>query len=70
LRGNGKIYFIDRDIDDIMPTGDRPLSSDREMLKKRYEERYGIYTSTCDVHMKNDGTAEELASKIAEDIIK
>ncbi len=67
LRANGKIYFIDRDIDDIVPTSDRPLSSDREMLEKRYAERYPIYTCTCDVHMKNDGTAEELAEKIIAD---
>ena len=70
LRGNGKIYFIDRDIDDIMPTSDRPLSSDRAMLEKRYAERYPIYTGTCDVHMKNDGTAEALADKIIKDFVK
>ena len=70
LRRNGKIYFIDRDIDDIVPTRDRPLSSDREALRKRYEERYPIYTGTCDVHMKNDGTAEALANKITEDFTK
>ncbi len=67
LRGNGKIYFIDRDINDIMPTYDRPLSSDREMLRKRYAERYPIYTGTCDTHMQNDGTAEALAEKIIAD---
>ena len=70
LRGNGKIYFIDRDIDDIIPTSDRPLSSNKEMLQKRYNERYGIYVGTCDVHVKNDGTAEELADRIIEDIAK
>ena len=70
LRGNGKIYFIDRDIADIVPTSDRPLSSDREMLEKRYAERYPIYTGTCDVHLKNDGTPKELAEKIAADFEK
>ncbi|MBQ8862704.1 MAG: shikimate dehydrogenase [Clostridia bacterium] len=70
LRGNGKIYFIDRDIADIIPTSDRPLSSNREMLEKRYAERFPIYTGTCDVHMKNDGTAEALADKIIADFEK
>ncbi|MBQ8448393.1 MAG: shikimate dehydrogenase [Clostridia bacterium] len=70
LRGNGRIYFIDRDIADIMPTSDRPLSSDREMLEKRYAERYPIYTGTCDVHVKNDSTAEALAEKIIKDFEK
>lgn len=70
LRGNGKIYFIDRDIEDIIPTSDRPLSSDREMLEKRYRERYPIYTGTCDIRVKNDGTAEALAEKIINDFEK
>ena len=70
LRGNGKVYFIDRDIADIIPTSDRPLSSSREMLEKRYAERYPIYTGTCDVHVKNDGTADALAEKIIADFEK
>ena len=44
--------------------------SDREMLEKRYAERYPIYTGKCDVHMKNDGTAEALADKIIKDFVK
>ena len=70
LRRNGRIYFIDRDIDLIVPTDDRPLSSDREMLKKRYEERYGIYTGTCDVHITNDKEAEDAALKVTEDFLR
>ncbi len=70
LRHNGKVYFIDRDIDLIVPTSDRPLSSDREMLKKRYEERYDIYTGTCDVHVKNDAAAEDAVKTITEDFTK
>jgi shikimate dehydrogenase len=70
LSGNGKIYFIDRDIDSIIPTSDRPLSSDRDMLQKRYEERYPIYVGTCDVHILNDVSAEDAAQKILEDLIK
>jgi shikimate dehydrogenase len=70
LSGNGKIYFIDRDINSIIPTSDRPLSSDRDMLQKRYEERYPIYVGTCDVHILNDVSAEDAAQKILEDLIK
>jgi len=70
LRANGRIYFIDRDISTIVPTSDRPLSSDMDMLRKRYEERYPIYTGTCDVHVINDGTAQETAQKITEDFTK
>lgn len=64
LHRNGKIYFIDRDIDDILPTSDRPLSSDRESLEKRYAERYDIYKNTADVRIKVDDAPQEIAGRI------
>ena len=48
LKENGRIYFIDRDLDDIVVTSDRPLSSSRADLEKRYEERYPLYCASCD----------------------
>ncbi len=66
LAQNGKILFLDRDIEDIVPTPDRPLSMDREQLKKRYEERYPIYTSTADAVIKTKNSAEATAQYIAE----
>lgn len=67
LRENGRIYFIDRDIGKIEATSDRPLSSDRAALEKRYEERYPLYTKRCDVKIKADGSPEEAAEMIKED---
>lgn len=67
MRKNGKIYFLDRSIENIVPTESRPLTSDYEMLKKRYDERYGIYCSTCDVRIPNDGTAEDAINLICND---
>lgn len=52
LKENGRIYFIDRSLDKIAATSDRPLSSNRTDLEKRYNERYGIYVSSCDRHIK------------------
>lgn len=67
LRRNGKIYFIDRDLNDILPTADRPLSADRANLEKRYAERYDIYKNTADFHIKAadtpNATAERIVSK-------
>lgn len=48
LRENGITVFIDRPIDDLVTTDDRPLSSNRELLEKRYKERYDIYKSSAD----------------------
>ena len=57
LRQNGKIYFIDRDIEHIAATSDRPLSSNRCDLEKRYKERYPLYISRCDRHIRIDDDA-------------
>ncbi len=48
LRENGKIIFLDRPIEQLATTADRPLSSDREKLEKRYRERYPIYCAAAD----------------------
>lgn len=65
LRRNGKIYFLDRPLELLIPTDDRPLSGTVEALKKRYEERYDKYVSTADETIKvfNDAAA---AAKEAE----
>lgn len=64
LKENGIIVFLDRPIDNIIPTADRPLSSDRASLEKRYNERYGLYTSYCNIHIKSDESVEENIKKI------
>ena len=70
LRENGRIYFLDRPLEWIIPTDDRPTASSREALKRRYEERYPIYSSVCDVHLKTLDEAEENAEWIKEDFLK
>ncbi len=70
LRRNGRIYFIDRPIEQIVPTSDRPLSRDREALEKRFLERYPIYCAVSDVHVKSDGVANGVARQIEEDFLK
>ena len=66
LRQNGIIVFLNRPIEDIVPTDDRPLSSDLASLKKRFEERYDIYLSSCDKEIFVDGVVENSVSKILE----
>ena len=47
LKGNGTVVFIDRPIEELVTTSDRPLSSNRELLEKRYNERYDIYCNSA-----------------------
>ena len=64
LRQNGRIFFLDRPLSQIIPTADRPLSNDEMALRKRFEEREPIYKSTCDEAVFVDGVPEHAASAI------
>ena len=64
LKQNGKVFFLDRPVAQLLPTEDRPLSSTREAILQRYQERYPIYTKTADVVVSNDTTAVSAAQRI------
>lgn len=68
LKSNGIIVFLDRDIHNLIPTDDRPLSKDTSSLERLYKERYPIYYSCADVVVSNDSgiddTLKEIRSKI------
>ena len=69
LSKNGKIYFIDRPLENLVPTADRPTAFDFEAMKKRFEERYDIYCSAADKIIKADFSAKEVSEKIKEDFL-
>ena len=48
LRKNGRLYYLDRGLESLIPTPDRPTASSAEAIRKRYEERHGIYESCAD----------------------
>lgn len=69
LRQNGRIYFLDRSVEDIVPTDDRPLSRDREALEKRYAERYPRYVTAADTRIPVNGSADTVAKAIREEFL-
>ncbi len=70
LKGNGRVYFIDRSLDKLITTDDRPLSNNRIDLEKRYRERYSKYIASADVVIDGNGTVEEVAKRIEADFIE
>lgn len=70
LKGNGSVYFVDRPIELLVATDDRPLSSNRDDLIKRYNERYSIYCDTADKSVINDSTLKDVIDIIKEDFLK
>lgn len=69
LRQNGRLYFLDRPPESLVPTDDRPLARTVSDLEQRYRERYPRYTATADAHIPVPGTPEEAAAAIREEFV-
>lgn len=67
LKRTGKIYFLNRSLDALLPTADRPLASTAEAIRQRYHERYDLYLATCDREIVIDEIMEHTVSNIRKD---
>ncbi len=67
LLKNGRIYFLNRSLENLIPTEDRPLSSSCEAIEKRYNERYEKYVSSADAIIDGDDEPENIAKIILEE---
>ena len=70
LSANGKIFFIDRDVDSLTPTDSRPLASRTADIENLYKTRYPIYKRVCDFHIDGNLTPHEVAALIREEHLK
>ena len=68
LKKNGRLYFIDRPLSQLIPTDNRPLASTAKDIEKRFNERYGIYSAIADVRIDANGSAPMAADKIIKDL--
>lgn len=68
LKKNGILVFLDRDPEKLVPTSDRPLSSDPERLKALYERRYPIYCDVCDIRVVSEKTVAKTAEKVIKEL--
>ncbi len=64
LRRNGVILFLDRSLENLVATSDRPLSKDNEKLKNLFEKRYDVYKSCADAVIPADGEIADVVEKI------
>ena len=64
LRRNGRLFWLDRAADDLVPTDDRPLADSREKMKALYDARRPVYQATADETISVRGTAEDAARAI------
>ena len=64
LRQNGRLFWLDRDPDSLIPTDDRPLADTSEKMKRLYQEREPVYRASADVIIPVFGTPENTAALI------
>jgi len=64
LKRNGVILFLDRSLENLVATSDRPLSNDVEKLKNLYEKRHDVYKSCADVIIPANGGINDVVEKI------
>ena len=70
LRSNGRIYFIDRSIENLIPTDSRPLARRKDDIEKLYNKRYEIYKNVCDAHINGNFDPNEVANLIGEEFYR
>ena len=58
------VVFLDRDIERIVPTADRPLGNSRDAIEKRYRERYPIYCAAADIRVESNNDVETVADEV------
>lgn len=64
LKRNGVILFLNRSLENLVATADRPLSKDTEKLKNLFKKRYDVYKSCADAVIPADGEIADVVEKI------
>ena len=64
LRLNGELFFIDRPLEQLVPTSDRPLANEKTKIARLYESRLPIYMQSADYIIDGDDTPEGVANAI------
>lgn len=70
LKRNGKIIFLNRAIENLIATEDRPLSSNFEALNDMFSKRYPIYKKSADIEILADAAPNDVAAAILKELIK
>ena len=68
LKQNGELIFLDRPVEQLLPTADRPLADDKEKIRKLYSERLSCYQKAADLIVKAESSSEAVVQEILESI--
>ncbi len=54
LKANGRLFFLNRSPELLIPTADRPTALTKEAIIERYVERFATYMTTADIAIPAD----------------
>lgn len=64
LQQNGMLLFIDRPLELLTTSDDRPLARSKKAIEQLYRERYHIYDRYCDGKVVNNRSLDQTLSEI------
>ncbi len=64
LRQNGKLFFLDRSLNNLITTDSRPLSSNKNDLEKLYQKRYQLYLKYADLVVDGNQNIDDVVKTI------
>ena len=64
LRQSGRLMFLDRPLEMLEPSSERPLGDTAEKLRRLYAERYPVYRAAADEIVPVNDTPEAVAEQI------
>lgn len=67
LKADGRIYFLDRSTQNLIPTDDRPLADNQDKIQKLYKERLPLYQEAADVRIDANQSIEQVLEQIRSD---
>ena len=68
LKQNGVLVFLDRPLEALIPTADRPTARDRAAMEARYRERLPLYLAAKDIAVRVDGDPMAVVSQIRKEL--
>ena len=64
LKQNGTFYFLNRPLEELLPTDDRPLANNKEKIIKLYNQRINIYKAVADLTVNVTNNPQTAISEI------
>ncbi len=68
LKKNGVLVFLDRPLEALCGTQDRPLAQDARAMEKLYGERYARYLAAADLRIEGNDPPDAIADRIMKEL--